>query len=50
MSSKVIFSSEDDAILAELVEYHPYLYDLKYTYKHQAVRENVWKQILNKFN
>jgi len=48
MSSKITFSSEDDLTLAELVGYHPCLYDLKHSlYKDQTVRENVWKQISN---
>lgn len=51
MSSKIKFSSEDDKTLAELVGYHPCLYDLKHTlYKDQTVRENVWKQISNEVN
>ncbi|CAI6374329.1 unnamed protein product [Macrosiphum euphorbiae] len=51
MSSKITFSSEDDKTLAELVGYHPCLYDLKHTlYKDQTVRENVWKQISNEVN
>lgn len=51
MSSKITFSSEDDKTLAELVGYHPCLYDLKHTlYKDQTVRENVWKEISNEVN
>lgn len=30
MSSKVTFSSEDDKMLAELIGFHPCLYDLKH--------------------
>ncbi|XP_025425810.1 uncharacterized protein LOC112694528 [Sipha flava] len=51
MSSKVIFSSEDDKMLVELVGYHPCLYDSKHAlYKDQTARKNVWEQISNKVN
>lgn len=51
MSSKVVFSSEEDKVLSELVGCHPCLYDLKHLlYKDQTIRDNVWKQIANELN
>jgi len=51
MSSKIVFSSEDDKVLSELVGCHPCLYDLKHSlYKDQTIRDNVWKQISNELN
>lgn len=51
MSSKIIFSSEDDKILSELVGCHPCLYDLKHkSYKDHTIREDVWKQISDELN
>lgn len=51
MSLKVIFTSEDDKMLVELVGCQPCLYDSKHAlYKDQTVRKNAWKQISNKLN
>ncbi|KAL4112519.1 hypothetical protein QTP88_016290 [Uroleucon formosanum] len=51
MSLKVVFSSEDDKVLSELVGCHPCLYDLKHSlYKDQTIRDNVWKQFSNELN
>lgn len=54
MSSNIMktgFSTEEDKTLAELVGFHPCLFDLgNPSYKNQIIKENVWKQILNELN
>ncbi|KAE9521371.1 hypothetical protein AGLY_018193 [Aphis glycines] len=46
MSSKLIFSYEEDVMLVELVSNHPCLFDLKHqAYKDIQIREKVWKEI-----
>lgn len=54
MSSNIMktgFSTEEDKTLAELVGFHPCLFDLgNPSYKNQIIKENVWKQISNELN
>lgn len=51
MSSKVIFTFEEDSMLADYLSRRPCLYDLQHSaYKDQQIKENVWKEISKKLN
>lgn len=46
MSSKVIFTFEEDFMLADYVSRHPCLFDSQHnSYKDSQIKENVWKEI-----
>lgn len=48
---KTGFTTEEDKTSAELVWFHPCVFDLRHsTYKNQIIKENIWKQISNELN